>query len=92
MTGRSGRAGTADKGDVEVEFEEADAGGIVIDIVPADPEEGSTDGACLETAATELLADFEVTAAKVTVRDHCAPDWVLKARLETALRRAGVGR
>ncbi len=92
MTGRSGMAGTANKGDAEVEFEEAEAGGVEVDIVPADPEIGSTDGACLEAAAKELLADFEVSAAKVTIRDQCAPGWVVKARLEAALRRAGVGR
>jgi hypothetical protein len=44
-------AGTANKGDAEVEFEEAETGGVVVDIVPADPELGSTDSTNLEAAA-----------------------------------------
>jgi citrate lyase acyl carrier protein len=91
MAGRNGKAGTDGAGDVEVEFEEADGGGVDINIVPAAPEEGSTDGEALDAAARELLADFEVDNCRVTMRDHGAPGWVAKARVECALQRAGVG-
>ena len=92
MTGRSGSAGTDGKGDVEAKFEEADHGGMQIDIVPAAPDEGSTDGEGIDAAARELLADMEVDHCKVILRDHGAPGWVTKARLETAIRRSGVKR
>jgi citrate lyase gamma subunit len=92
MGAKSGKAGTADRNDAEVEFVHATAGGLQVDIVPCPPEDGSTDGAALEAAARELLADLEVTAGRVTVRDHAAPPWVVKARLEAALGRAGVAR
>jgi citrate lyase gamma subunit len=90
MTGRSGNAGTEGKVDAEVEFEEASGGGVEIFIVPAAPEEGSTDGEAIDAAARELLADMDITECKVTIRDHGAPGWVAKARLETAIKRSGV--
>lgn len=90
MTGRSGRAGTDGKVDAEVEFEEATGGGVEIFIVPAAPEEGSTDGEAIDAAARELLADLGIEACKVTIKDHGSPAWVARARLETAIRRAGV--
>ena len=90
MTGRSGKAGTDSKVDAEVEFEEAPSGGVEILIVPAAPEEGSTDGEAIDAAARELLADMEIDSCKVTVHDHGAPGWVARARLETAIKRAGV--
>lgn len=92
MSDKTSKVGSGDRGDVEVEFTAATGGGLEVDIVPAAPEDGTTDGAALEAAAKELLADFEVTAGHVIVRDHAAPAWVVKARLEAALRRAGVSR
>ena len=89
-TGRAGRAGRAERGDAEVEFERA-ASGLEVMVVPASPREGRTDGERLEAAARELLADLEVVACRVTVRDHGAPEWVVRARLEAAAARAGVG-
>jgi citrate lyase gamma subunit len=90
MTGRSGRAGTDGIVDVEAEFEETDHGGVEITIVPAGPEEGSTDGEGIDASARELLADLEIDNCRVTLRDHGAPGWVAKARLEAAVKRAGV--
>jgi citrate lyase gamma subunit len=90
MTGRSGKAGTESKVDAEVEFEEASGGGVEIFIVPAAPEEGSTDGEGIDAAARELLADMDIADCKVTIRDHGAPGWVARARLETAVKRSGV--
>jgi citrate lyase gamma subunit len=90
MSGRSGKAGTDSKVDAEVEFEEASGGGVEVFIVPAAPEEGSTDGEAIDAAVRELLADMEITACKVTVRDHGAPGWVARARAETAIKRSGV--
>ena len=92
MAGRKGMAGTDSKGDVEVEFEEAEGGGVDIIIVPAAPEEGSTDGEALDAVARELLADFEMDNCKVTMRDHGAVGWVAKARVDCAMQRAGVGK
>lgn len=92
MSGKTSKVGSGDRGDVEVEFTAATGGGLKVDIVPAAPEDGTTDGAALEAAARELLADLEVTAGHVIVRDHAAPAWVVKARLEAALMRAGVSR
>jgi citrate lyase acyl carrier protein len=90
MTGRSGKAGTDGKVDAEVEFEEASGGGVEIFIVPAAPEEGSTDGEAIDAASRELLADMEIENCNVKVRDHGAPAWVARARLETAIKRSGV--
>ncbi len=90
MTGRSGKAGTDGKGDAEVEFEEASGGGVDIIIVPAAPEEGSTDGEAIDAASRELMADLEIGDCKVSIRDHAAPGWVARARLEAAIRRSGV--
>ena len=91
MAGRSGMAGTDGKGDAEVEFEEAEGGGMDVNIIPAAPEEGSTDGEALDAVARELLADMEVANCRVIIRDHGAPGWVAKARLECAVKRAGEG-
>ncbi len=90
MAGRSGKAGTDSAVDAEVEFEEAPGAGVEVLIVPAAPEEGSTDGEAIDAAARELLADVGVDGCRVTIRDHGAPAWVARARLEAAIRRAGV--
>jgi citrate lyase acyl carrier protein len=90
MTGRSGKAGTDGKVDAEVEFSEAMESGVDIEIVPAAPEEGSTDGEAIDSAVRELLADMEIDNCRVTVRDHGAPAWVARARAEAAIKRSGV--
>jgi citrate lyase gamma subunit len=90
MSGRSGKAGTDGKGDAEVEFTEADGGGMDVIIVPAAPEEGSTDGEAIDAGIRELLADMELVNCRVDVKDHGAPGWVAKARLEAAIKRSGV--
>ncbi len=87
----AGRAGRVERGDAEVEFEGADRG-LEVMVVPASPREGRTDGERLEAAARELLADLDIVAGRVTVRDHGAPEWVVRARLESAVGRAGVRR
>jgi citrate lyase acyl carrier protein len=90
MTGRSGKAGTDGKVDAEVEFVDASESGVEIEIVPAAPEEGSTDGEAIDAAVRELLADMEIDNCRVTVRDHGAPGWVARARTEAAIKRSGV--
>jgi citrate lyase gamma subunit len=90
MTGRSGKAGTDGKGDAEVEFVEATGGGADIIIVPAAPEEGSTDGETIDASARELIAEMEIDHCRVTIKDHAAPAWVARARLEAAIKRSGV--
>ena len=73
-----------------MEFQETTGGGLEIDIVPAPPEEGSTDGEAIDAELRELLADMEIDSGRVTVRDHGAHGWVARARLEAAVRRSGV--
>jgi citrate lyase gamma subunit len=90
MTGRSGKAGTDGKGDAEVEFVDAGGGGVDVIIVPAAPEEGSTDGEAIDAGIRELIADMEIDNCRVNVKDHGAPGWVAKARLEAAITRSGV--
>ena len=90
MTDRTGKAGTAGKGDAEVEFREAGHGGVDIIIVPAAPEEGSTDGEAIDAEARELLADLDIDNCRVNIQDHAGPAWVARARLEAAIKRSGV--
>ena len=45
-------------------------------------------GAAIEQTVRQVLAEQEITGADVLVEDKGALDWILRARLETALLRA----
>lgn len=83
-------AGVPDKkGDVWVAVEPCEQGaGTVINIKSSMIREFGKD---MEATVRELLTQYQVTDAIVTVVDKGAMDFALRARLETALRRSGVG-
>ncbi len=49
-------------------------------------------GQAIEATVREVLREQDVENVKLTVDDHGALDWILRARLEIALERGGEGR
>lgn len=61
------------------------SGGNVIEITA---ETSPLFDAAIRTAATELLAQFALEECRMVIRERNALDFVVRARIETALRRA----
>lgn len=80
-------AGTEDKNDVLVELIPLNAGdGIEINVISPVKKQF---GRHIEESVSEVLNRRGVKDVKITVRDKKALDFALKARLETAIDRAG---
>ena len=80
---RPAAAGTLESSDVFVEVNPCDTIKIEVDSVVAD-QFGDT----IEQAVRDLLTTFEVDGAHLTLKDRGALDCTLRARAETAIRRA----
>ena len=87
---RRGEAGIADadvRSDLLAIIEEADGGGIAVDV------QSKVDiyyGDAIRTQAAEVLGGLGIEAARVEIRDGGALPFVIGARLEAAARRAGM--
>jgi len=49
---------------------------------------GALFGAHIEAAAREILSDYQISACNMEIDDRSALDYVVRARVETAIRRA----
>ena len=77
-------AGTLESSDAYVQVEPNEAGiEIVLESVVL-----TQFGDDIKASVMEVLAENEVTNAKVSVNDRCAIDCTIRARVETALKRA----
>ncbi len=75
-------AGTLESSDIFVEISPAE--GIEIELESlVEQQFGST----IQASAEEILLQYGITDAKLTLRDRGALDCVIRARVETAIRR-----
>lgn len=81
---RTSHAGTLESGDVFVEVAPSD-GGVEVSVESVVLEQF---GAELESAVRQTLEAHQVTGAKVSLKDRGALDCTVRARVETALKRA----
>ena len=72
--------GTANKGDALITLEITKSDGVKIEIT-------SKYGQSIEKSAKEILAAANLGNARVLIEDHGALDFVIRARLETAIQR-----
>ncbi len=82
---RDAHAGTLESNDVMV-FASPHKDGIVIEL---ESIVGRSYGDHITAMVRSQLADLGVTAVKLKLNDRGAVDFAIKARVETALRRAG---
>ncbi len=80
---RRASAGTLESSDVFVTLEPHD-GGIEIEI---DSVVKNQYGDAIRTAVTEVLAEQQITSARVSIVDRGALDCAIRARVETAALR-----
>jgi len=85
-TGEAGPRGESVRSDCWVEVELGDSGELQLNITS---KVEAMYGRQVRALATEALATLGVEHGKVTIEDQGALDWVLAARIECAVRRAG---
>ncbi len=86
--GEAGRAGSDVRSDLHVSFEQRASGGIEIDL------RSRVDlyyGEVIRQQAYDVLRDLGVEHAHVDIVDEGALPFVIAARIEAAVRRAGLG-
>lgn len=86
MIEKEASAGTVESADVYVTVQPADA----LEIQITSPV-GIQFGRAMKQTIQEILKAAGIRTAKVIVDDHGALDWILRARLETAIDRAKGG-
>ena len=86
-TGEAGRRGSDVRSDCWISVELNDSGGILLELAS---KVEALFGSSIREGVHEILAAFEVKNIKVEVEDQGALPWVIQARLETALLRAGL--
>jgi len=86
-TGEAGRRGTDVRSDCWVSVEPTDGGGIHLELTS---KVETMFGASLRADVVAALATAGLVNGRVRVEDQGAVPWVLEARLEAALLRAGV--
>ena len=79
-------AGTMESSDVYVEIQPAD--GVTVEIQSVVAQQFGED---IDRVVREVLSDHGVTGAKVSLNDKGAVEGVIRARVETAIRRGGGG-
>lgn len=88
MGASAGRSGPEVRSDCRVSFEARGSGGLEIEI---QSKVAAYYGEQIRTQAAEVLRGLEVEHARVSIEDAGALPFVLAARIEAAVRRAGVG-
>jgi len=84
----AGRSGPDVRSDLRVVFEPRDGGGIEIELQSrVAPYYGDS----IRTQAREVLAELGVCHARIAIEDEGALPFVISARIEAAVRRAGLG-
>ncbi len=83
---KSSQAGSTEKGDILIALEPSDAqGGIEIDLhCSAEAEFGRQ----IRRTITQVLCEYGIQNVKVTATDKGAMDFAIRARTETAAKRA----
>ena len=87
-TGEAGHCGPEIRSDVHVRIEPRARGGLQIEL------ESRVDtyyGDAIRKQAEEVLEALDVRDAEILIRDHGALPFVIAARIEAAVRRAGLG-
>lgn len=84
---RNAVAGTLESSDLFIQIEPDEKELVLeIDSVVADQYMDA-----IRACVLESLEEFQVSTGKIFIKDKGALDCVIKARMETALRRGGVG-
>jgi citrate lyase subunit gamma (acyl carrier protein) len=83
---KSAVAGTLESSDVYVEVSPLDTTQIELESAVA-----AQFGDAIRQSAQQMLDTFGVTGARLLLKDRGALDCTIRARVETALRRAGAG-
>lgn len=87
MPAEAGRLGDDVRSDLHVAFEPR-AGGIEIDL---QSRVAPYYGSAIQEQARQVLAALGVSGARITIRDQGALPFAIAARIEAAVRRAGLG-
>lgn len=87
-TTEAGRSGGEVRSDCYVRFEPRPSGGVEIELAS---RVEAYYGDNIRTQARQVLADLGVNHARVTIEDMGALPFVISARIEAAVRRAGQG-
>ena len=82
---QSAAAGNRVSGDVFVTIDPSSSDRLDIDI---ESSVMAPFGDAIRNTVQEILADFSITAARVKIVDKGALDWVIRARMQTAVCRA----
>jgi citrate lyase subunit beta / citryl-CoA lyase len=86
--GEAGRLGEDVRSDLHVAFEPRDAGGIEIEI---HSRVAALYGAAIEAQTRQVLTALGVANGRVVLHDQGALPYAIAARIECAVRRAGLG-
>jgi citrate lyase subunit beta/citryl-CoA lyase len=84
----AGRSGPDVRSDVRMVFEPLDAGGIEIEL---QSRVAAYYGDSIRVQAQQVLAELGVQHARIAIEDAGALPFVIAARIEAAVRRAGLG-
>jgi len=85
FSGREVTAGSENKGDVFVTLELVSQGESKVELTS---KVISKYGDSIKSSIEETLNKFGINAAKILVNDYGALDFVIRARVETAIKRA----
>lgn len=85
----AGRLGEDVRSDLNVVFERRQDGGIEIEL---ESRVAPYYGASIQAQARQVLNELEVSNARLHIRDQGALPFVISARIEAAVRRAGLGK
>lgn len=84
----AGRDAEDVRSDLHVVFEPRETGGIAIEV---ESRVAPYYGAAIQSQASQVLKELGVSSARVHIRDQGALPFAIAARLEAAVRRAGLG-
>jgi len=86
---RPAMAGTLESSDVQIILEPNPGSGIEIEL---NSDVKTTFGDAIEATIRQVLDEFSVTDAQVTVHDKGALDFVIRSRMQCAVCRAAEGK
>jgi citrate lyase subunit beta/citryl-CoA lyase len=85
--GEAGRLGEDVRSDLHVSFEPRESGGVEIEV---QSRVKALYGVAIEAQAREVLEALGITNGRIVIRDQGALPFVIAARIECAVRRAGL--